>query len=120
MKKLFFLSLIFSAVSVSVLAQAGDPPSVLQQMKDKVVAPMVEKTGITTAQAEKVVELNYEMRMAAAGLKDLPEAERSAKLKELKADKEKKMNALLTPEQIASVKSFYEEMGKNMQKKPGS
>ncbi len=120
MKKLLFLSLAFSAISVTCLAQAGDPPSVLQQMKDKVVAPMVEKTGLTTAQAEKVVELNYEMRMAAAGLKDLPEAERTEKIKELKAAKEKKMNELLSTDQIAAVKSFYEEMGKNMQKKPGS
>ena len=119
MKKLLFLSLIFSAISITSFAQAGDPPSVLQQMKDKVVAPMVEKTGISTAQADKVVELNYEMRMAASGLKDLPEEERKAKIQELKAAKEKKMSELLTAEQIASVKAFYEEMSKKMPPKGG-
>ena len=114
MKKLLFLTLIFSAIiSTATYAQAGDPPSVLQQMKDKQVPPMVEKTGLTEAQANKVIELNYEMRMAAGALKDLPEADRMAKIKELKADKEKKMSELLTAEQIAAVKKFYEDMAKN-------
>ena len=117
MKKLLLLSLICSAISITSFAQAGDPPSVLQQMKDKIVPAMVEKTGLTTAQAEKVVELNYEMRMAAAGLKDLPEAEPSAKIQELKAAKEKKFSEHFTAEQIASVKKFYEDMAANADKK---
>ena len=126
MKKLLFLSLIFSAViSTTTHAQTGgpsatpqqtketDPAAILQQMKEKQVPLMVEKTGLTEAQANKVIELNYEMRMAAGALKDLSEAERSAKIQELKAAKEKKMSELLTAEQIAAVKKFYEEMGKN-------
>lgn len=120
MKKLLLLTLICSAiVSTNSFAQAGDPPSVLEQMKQKTVPAMVEKTGLSTAQAEKIVELNYEMRMSAAGLKDLPEAERMEKIKELKAAKEKKFSEFLTPEQIASVKAFYEDMGKNKPAKGG-
>ena len=126
MKKFLFLALIFSAIiSTASYAQAGgpsatpqqtketDPAAILQQMKEKQVPPMVEKTGLTEAQANKVIELNYEMRMAAGALKDLPEAERMEKIKELKADKEKKMSELLTAEQIAAVKKFYEDMAKN-------
>ena len=78
---------------------------------------MVEKTGLTTAQAEKVVELNYEMRTAAAGLKDLPEAERSAKIQELKAAKEKKFSELFTADQLVAIKKFYEDMAANAPKR---
>ncbi len=134
MKKLLLLSLIFMAViSTSTQAQSGGGPSaapqqakevdwaaMLQQVKDKVKPLMVEKTGLTDAQADKVIELNFEMRKAASGLRDLSEADRSSKIAELKAAKEQKMSEVLTPEQIKSVKTFYEEMGKSMEKKPGN
>jgi Spy/CpxP family protein refolding chaperone len=126
MKKLFFLTLIFGAIiSTTVHAQNGsqpqatpDPAVMLQQMKDKQVPGLVEKAGLTTEQANKLVEINFEMRMAASALgNNLSEADRSAKIAELKAAKEKKIAALLTPEQIESVKAYYEEMRKNMPKK---
>ena len=127
MKKLLFLTVIFSAIiATTTHAQTGggpavtpqqvketDPAAILQQMKEKQVPLMVEKTGLTEAQANKVIELNYEMRMAAGALKDLSEDDRKAKIAELKATKEKKMSELLTAEQIAAVKKFYEDMGKN-------
>ena len=40
-----------------------------------------------------------------------------ALIAELKAAKEKKIAEFLTPEQIQSVKAYYEEMGKNKPKK---
>jgi hypothetical protein len=129
MKKFLFLTLIFCAV-ISTAANAQpqsqpqaktqpqaqpqppDPAVMLQQMKEKIRPEMVAKTGLTEAQCDKVIELNFEMRMAAAGLKDLPEADRTAKIQELKAAKEKKFTEFLTPEQIKAVKDFYENMGK--------
>ena len=81
---------------------------------------MVEKTGLTTAQADKVIEILFEMRQAAAALRDLSEADRSKRLAELKAEKDKKFSELLTPEQIKAVKAFYEEMGKNAPPKSGN
>jgi hypothetical protein len=86
-------------------------------MKDRIKPQMVAKTGLTEAQVEKVIELNYEMRVAASGLTGLSEADRSAKIAELKAAKEKKMSELLTPEQLLAVKNFYQEMGKNREVK---
>ena len=63
MKKFFFLTLIFSAIlSSTMYAQAGDPASQLQQIKDKIKPQMVEKTGLTEAQADKVIEINFEIR----------------------------------------------------------
>ena len=121
MKKFLFLTLIFGAiVSTNALAQpAGDPPSVLQQMKEKQKPGLVEKAGLTEAQAERVIEINYEIRMqAATELKDLNEADRAKKIAELKALKEKKYSEIpLTPEQIKAVYAYYEEMGKNRQPK---
>ena len=121
MRKLLFLSLIFGAIiSTSAYAQpAGDPPTGLQQMKEQQRPGLVEKVGLTAEQADKVVETNYEMRMQAAReLKDLNEADRAKKLAELKAAKEKKISELLTPEQIKAMNAYYQEMGKNMPKKP--
>jgi len=123
MKKFLFLTLIFCAVISTATnaqpqtqpqaqAQAPDPAVMLQQMKEKIRPEMVAKTGLTEAQCDKVIELNFEMRMAAANLRDLNEADRTAKIQELKAAKEKKFSEFLTPEQIKAVKEFYENMGK--------
>src|SRR6187431_3470714 len=116
MKKFLLLTLIFSAViSTATYAQlaqqAPDPAVMLQQMKDKIRPQMVEKTGLTDALADKVIEINFEMRMAASKLGDLSEGDRTAKIQELKAAKEKKFSEFLTPEQIKAVKDFYENMG---------
>jgi hypothetical protein len=118
MKKILFLTLILGAlISTNGYAQAGDPPTVLQQMKEKQKPGLVEKVGLTEAQAEKVIEINYEMRMqASVQLKDLNEGDRSKKLAELKAWKEKKFSEFLTPEQIKAMNTYYEEMGKNREK----
>ena len=119
MKKLLILTLIFSAIfTTNTYAQAGDPPSMLQQMKEKQVPGLVEKVGLTQAQAEKVIELNYEMRMqATAELKDLNEADRSKKMGELQAAKEKKFAEFLTQDQIKAMHAYYADMRKNREKK---
>lgn len=119
MKKFLFLTMIFGAIiSTSAYAQpAGDPPTMLQQMKEKQRPGLVEKVGLTAEQADKVIELNYEMRMkAATELKDLTGEDRSKKLAEMKAAKEKKFAEFLTPEQITAMNKYYEDMGKAMQK----
>ena len=123
MKKILFMTLILGAIiSTNAYAQpAGDPPSMLQQMKEKQRPGLMEKVGLTAEQADKVIELNYEMRMkAATELKDLTGDDRSKKLAELKAAKEKKFAEFLTPEQITAMNKYYEEMGKNRPQKAGS
>ena len=129
MKKFLFFSLILSAVlSTSVKAQGGpqaqgapDPAAILQQMKEKQVPGLVAKAGLTTEQANKVIELNYEMRMqASTELKDLAEADRGKKMAELQAAKEKKFAEFLTPEQITAMKAYYADMRKNVPQKAGN
>jgi hypothetical protein len=123
MKKFLFLTLIFCAI-ISTTANAQpqapaqtqpqvmDPVVMLQQVKEKVKPPMMAKTGLSEALCDKVIELNFEMRMAASKLGDLSDADRSKKIAELKAAKEKKMSELLTPEQLKAVKEFYENGAK--------
>lgn len=134
MKKLLFLILISGAL-ISTTAQAQGPASskqqgtqqptaeqwanMLKEAKEKQVPMLVEKAGLTVAQAEKVIEINFETRRdAAAALQGLNETDRAAKLAEIKAAKEKKYSDIpLTPEQIKAMYAAYEEMGKNSQRK---
>ena len=127
MKKLLLLSLVFMAlVSTKTYAQP-DPASaqkeaqakMLKEAKEKQVPMLVEKAGLTVAQAERIIEINFEIReQAATVLSGLGDAERSAKLAELKVAKEKKYSEIpLTAEQIKAVYAAYEDMGKNMPKR---
>ena len=142
MKKLLFLSLISGAlISTSANAQgpevkpqpaaqqpaapqftAEQKANMIKEAKEKQVPMLVEKAGITDAQAERVIEINYEIRFqAASALQGLNDADRTAKLAEIKATKEKKYSEIpLTPEQIKSVYAAYEDWGKSMQKKQGN
>ena len=139
MKKLLFLSLISGAlISTSANAQgpevkpqpaAQQPPApqftaeqkanMIKEAKEKQIPMLVEKAGLTDAQAEKVIEINFETRFGAAtALQGLNDADRTAKLAEIKVAKEKKYSEIpLTAEQIKAVYAAYEDMGKNMQKK---
>ena len=142
MKKLLFLSLISGAL-ISTTASAQGPVSskqpaaqqpaaqqftaeqkatMIKEAKEKQIPMLVEKAGLTDAQAERVIEINYEIRFgAAAALQGLNDADRTAKLAEMKATKEKKYSEIpLTPEQIKAVYTAYEDWGKSMQKKQGN
>ena len=139
MKKLLFLSLLSAAlISTTSYAQNSGPTppkqpvvqqptaeqmaTMLKEAKEKQIPMLVEKAGITDAQAERVIEINYEIRFqAASALQGLNDADRTAKLAEIKAAKEKKYSEIpLTPEQIKAVYAAYEDWGKSMQKKQGN
>jgi endonuclease III len=130
MKKYLFLTLLTAVISTTIQAQgpaptspaniqAADDATMLKQAKEKQVPPMVEKTGLTTAQAERVIEINFEIRQEARSLAGLSEEDRKVKLGELKALKEKKYSEVLSADQIKAVYAYYEEMGKNREKKAG-
>ena len=139
MKKLLLLSLISGAlISTNTFAQGSGPaPSkqpvaqqpqqftpeqieaMVKEAKAKQSPMLVEKAGLTTAQADRVIEINFEIRtQAATALAGLNDAERSAKIAEFKTTKEKKYSEIpLTDDQIKAVYAAYAEMGKSMQKK---
>ncbi len=124
MKKLLFLTLIFGTLtSTAAYAQAGDPPTVLQQMKEKQKPGLVEKAGLTDAQADKVIEINLALRQAMLtdDIRNLNEADRIKKMADFQAAKEKKYSKIpLTAEQIKAVFAYYEGMRKNMPQKPAN
>ena len=129
MKKYLFLTFILSALySTTILAQgtttqvATAPPAIdkvamLQKMKETMKPKMIEKTGLSDAKADKVLELNLEMRIAASALRDLSEADRSTKIAELKADKEKKLSELLTADELKALNAYYADMAKDAPKR---
>ena len=135
MRKSLFLSLIFSAAfAFTASAQDGGPvatkpaapaPPTAEQIavmikdaKAKHAPPMAEKTGITLAQAERVIEINWEIRLLATEqLQGLNETDRTAKLAEFKALKEKKMSEVLSADQLKAVNDYYAEMSKNAPQK---
>lgn len=123
MKKILFLGLVFSAViATTTQAQNSGPAAtpqptqaeMLQKMKDQQKPGLIEKVGLTDAQADKFIEINFDIRMrATTELKGLSDEARTAKLAELKAEKEKRYSQIpLTAEQIKSIQAYYEEMGK--------
>ena len=123
MKKYLFMTFILGAIlATTVNAQTpAHPAAVLQQMKEQQKPGLMEKAGLTEAQAEKIIEINFETRMQAGReLQGLNEADRTKKLAEINAAKEKKYSEVLTAEQIKAVKTYYEEMAKNRQKKNGN
>lgn len=140
MKKLLFLSLISGAlISTTANAQGGpsssqppakqqpaiQPPTaeqmatMLKEAKEKQVPMLIEKAGLTAAQATKLIEINFEIRnQAGTALAGLSDADRSAKIAELKALKEKKYSEIpITAEQIQAVYAAYESLGKDMPKR---
>lgn len=120
MKKLLVLMSIFTAVfAVSANAQqgGGDPAAVIARMKETVKPSLIEKAKITDAQADKVIEINVEMRQQMRGLRDLSEDERKKKREEIQVEINKKYKAVpLTDEQIKAVNEYFEERRKEMQK----
>jgi hypothetical protein len=93
--------------------------TMLKAAKEKQSPMLVEKAGLTTAQADRVIEINFEIRQqAATTLAGLTDADRSAKIAELKVEKEKKYSEIpLTGDQIKAVYAAYESMGREMPKK---
>ena len=123
MKKIWALALLVTLFGISsVQAQGGpsggDPAAQMARMKERLKPQLVEKVKLTDAQADKVVEINFESQRQRRELRDLPEADRAKKGAELNAEREKKLAAIpLTPEQVKAVNDFFEEMRRNMQQR---
>src|SRR6059058_3617717 len=115
MKKLFLLVALFTTVYVTnAQAQSGGDPAAMQQrFKDRVKPQLVEKTKITDAQADKVIEIMFNSRSKMRGLRDLSEDDRKKQLDQIQADQNKEYKAIpLTDDQIKAVNDFFEEQRK--------
>lgn len=123
MKKLLVLVALFTTVYVTnANAQGGgnggngDPAQMLQRYKDRIKPLLIEKTKITDAQADKVIEINFNYRSKMRGMRDLAEDERKKQMDELTTAQNKDYKAIpLTDDQVKAVNDFFEEQRKQMQ-----
>ncbi len=123
MKKIISLAVFALALSLgSVQAQGGqmDPAQMLEMMKQRVKPQLIEKTKLTDAQADKVLEIQLWSQGEMRGMRDMSEEERATKTKTVNDEKTKKFKAIpLTDDQIKAVNDFYEEMRRNRPQRGG-
>ena len=122
MKKLFVLIVLFTTVYLTK-AEAqqqggGDPAAMAQRYKERVKPQLIEKTKLTDAQADKVLDINFNARQQMRGLRDLSEDDRKKKMDEIKVGIDKEYKAIpLTDDQFNSIKDFFDELRKEMQQR---
>jgi len=123
MKKIISLAVFALALSLgNAQAQGGqmDPAQMLEMMKQRVKPQLIEKTKLTDAQADKVLEIQLWSQGEMRGMRDMSEEERATKTKTVNEEKTKKFKAIpLTDDQIKAVNDFYEEMRRNRPQRGG-
>jgi hypothetical protein len=129
MKKLFFLVVLFTMVySTKVVAQQNgdrDPAAMMQRMKERIKPSLIEKTKLTDAQADKVIEINFSNQRKRRDIRmdqTLTDEERTKKNAELQEAQNASLKAIpLTDDQVKDVNTFFEEMRKEqMQRRQNS
>jgi hypothetical protein len=129
MKKLFFLVVLFTMVySTKVVAQQNgdrDPAAMMQRMKERIKPSLIEKTKLTDAQADKVIEINFSNQRKRRDIRmdqTLTDEERTKKNAELQEAQNASLKAIpLTDDQVKDVNNFFEEMRKEqMQRRQNS
>jgi hypothetical protein len=118
---LFALALALTATNASAQqAGGGDPAAMMARMKERMKPELIEKVKLTDAQADKVIEYNFEMRQEMRGMRDMNEADRKKKMEEVQGNLAKKYKEIpLTDDQIKAVQAYYDEARKNMQQRNG-
>ena len=124
-KVLALVALVLIASFNTIMAQPPggqqmDPAQMLEMMKQRVKPQLIEKTKITDAQADKVLEIQMASQGSMRGMRDLSDDERAAKMKEIRETNNKKFKDIpLTDDQIKAVNDFYDEMRKNRGQRGG-
>ncbi|MEI6087073.1 MAG: hypothetical protein WCR66_05765 [Bacteroidota bacterium] len=119
-KVLALVALVLIASFNTIIAQPPgggqqmDPAQMLEMMKQRVKPQLIEKTKLTDAQADKVLEIQVGSQGAMRGMRELSDEDRMAKMKSIREENNKKFKAIpLTDDQIKAVNDFYDEMRKN-------
>lgn len=111
-------AVIFSFAATAVAQQGtGDPAAAMARMKERVKPILLEKTKLTEAQVDKVIEISFEQQRQRRELRNdatLSEEDRKKKTDELDTAREKRYAEIpLTPEQIKAVNEAFAEMRRN-------
>lgn len=118
------MAALFVALFATVSASAqggpggGDPAQMRQRMVERIKAPLIEKTKISDAEAEKVIDINMstmqqrrEIRMDNSS----SDEDKAKKIAALDEEMTKKYKAIpLKDDQVKAVNDFFAEMRKNM------
>lgn len=123
MKKLFFLATLFAAIATTTVSAqggpGGDPAAMRQRMREMVKPQLVEKTKITSEQADKVLDINMDAQRQRREVRmdnNLSDDDKTKKTAAIEEETAKKYKAIpLTDDQVKAVNSFFEEMRKNRQ-----
>jgi hypothetical protein len=120
MKKLLVMVAVFTTVLVSTAsAQGGNGNFDTAAMRARYLSmkpALIEKTKITDAQADKVLDINWQSRSKMRGMRDLSQEERQKKMNDVRADVNQQYKAIpLTDDQIKAVNDFFDEQRKQMQ-----
>ena len=122
MKKILFLLAFITTVSASaVYAQQTETPEQMQQkMRDRIKPELVSKTGITEAQADKIIDINFALQKQRREIRNdqvLTAEEKGKKNSEIDAARDKEYSGIpLTDEQIKSVNEFFDAIKKQTKK----
>ena len=127
MKKLLVLVAFFITVyTIDANAQqggGGDPAAMMARMKERIKPQLIEKAKLTDAQADKVIEVNFESRRQMREIRmdqTMSDDDKKKKTDDIQASLNKKYKEIpLTNDQIKSVNDFYDEMRRNMQQRNG-
>jgi Spy/CpxP family protein refolding chaperone len=119
MKKLLVLVAVFTTVLLSnANAQGGnfDTAAMKARYLERTKPALIEKTKLTDAQADKVLEINWQSRSKMRGMRDLSQDERQKMMDNLQTERNKQYKDIpLTDDQIKAVNDFFEEQRKQMQ-----
>ncbi|MBC7586802.1 MAG: hypothetical protein H7178_00470 [Chitinophagaceae bacterium] len=125
-KALAGLSLLLFVGFTSLIAQPPggmDPAAMKERMKERMKPQLVEKTKISDAQADKVIDIYFDAQMETRKLRQdqsLSQEDKDKKNKEINDARDKKIKEIpLNDEQVKSVAAFYEEQRKRMQERGG-
>ena len=124
MKKLFLLAALFAALFTTTSASAqggpgGDPAQMRQRMMERFKPQLIEKTKITDAEADKVLDIYMSSMPQRRDIRmdnSLSEEDKTKKVGALNEEAAKKYKAIpLTEEKVKAVNEFFEEARRNMQ-----
>lgn len=117
MKKPFLLIILLVTIFTAHVnaQQNNDAAAMMQRMKDRIKPQLIEKVKLTDEEANKVLDINWEVRMKMREMQDLSADEHHKKAEELDAMRDKKYKAIpLSDAQVKAVNTFFEELHKQM------
>ncbi|RYY85807.1 MAG: hypothetical protein EOO15_16105 [Chitinophagaceae bacterium] len=117
MKKLFLLLAIAIGISTTTLyaQEQRDPAQQAQRMRERMKPELIQRSHISDAQANQVLDLYQTMRQEMRAARDLAADERQSKMNEANGKFEKALVGIgLTDQQRLDVVNYFTEQRERM------